>query len=294
MLIQTAIKEFLMEQEVRGNSDYTIDYYALSLGMFVDFLDYVQTVEALTVYNCKEYYLHLKKKELSSVSVQTYIRSVRAFLSWLYRMEYITEDLTMKFKLPTSQRKVIDTLTDREISDLMNCFDCSEAVGLRNYCICALMLDSGLRLSEAVTLLQSCLHIPESYIIVNGKGNKQRIVPLGQVSKKALTEYISLIPFTGQQRPLFLKPEMMPIQSSTIKQLFAKLKKRFKIGRLHTHLLRHTFATRFLENGGDLFKLQMILGHTSLEMVKRYVHLNEHRIVEDYSLFSPLDVIGNM
>ena len=217
MLISKVIEEFLMEQQVRGNSDYTVEYYRMSLNMFCDFLkEYISDFEAITIHHCKSYYLYLKQKELSSVTVQTYIRSVRAFLSWAYQNEFITVNIIEKFKLPKSQRKVIDVLTDREISDLMNCFVMSELVGLRNYCICALMLDSGLRLNEVVSLMQSAIHIPESYIIVNGKGNKQRVVPLGEVSKRSLNKYLGLIPFTGLEKPLFLKSDLYNLQSKPL------------------------------------------------------------------------------
>jgi len=149
------------------------------------------------------------------------------------------------------------------------------------------------RATSVFNLSDSTVHSAPTYsIIVNGKGNKQRVVPLGEVSKRSLNKYLGLIPFTGLEKPLFLKSDLKPIQASTIKQTFAKLKKRLKIGRLKPHLLRHTFATRYLENGGNIYNLQFILGHTSLEMVRRYVHLNTQKTIQSFSLFSPLDVLN--
>ena len=80
-----------------------------------------------------------------------------------------------------------------------------------------------------------------------------------------------------------------PIVDTTIKQLFRKLKIQSGVKRLHPHLLRHTFATRYLENGGNIFSLQLLLGHTSLEMVKNYLHLAQTRVRKDFVNFSPLD-----
>lgn len=88
---------------------------------------------------------------------------------------------------------------------------------------------------------------------------------------------------------LFVKDDLTPIKQNTVKQMFRKLKVSADIPRLHPHLLRHTFATRYLEAGGDIYSLQSILGHTSLEMVKKYVHLIPSKTVVNFDVFSPLD-----
>jgi site-specific recombinase XerD len=163
--------------------------------------------------------------------------------------------------------------------------------GARNYAICALMIDSGLRLNEVVTLESDNVHIAEGYCIVNGKGNKQRIVPLGLQSKRALIRYTGRMPQCSMKTLFVQKDTLIPLKQSTVKQLFRKLKTRANIPRLRPHLLRHSFATRYLGNGGDIYSLQQILGHTSLEMVKRYVHLIPSKLVVCHSQFSPLDIL---
>lgn len=201
----------------------------------------------------------------------------------------MNENIPERFKLPKAQRKTIDVLTDDELKRLFSCFDLRTFTGCRNYCICALMLDSGLRLNEVVTLEPVRIHIPEGYLIVNGKGNKQRLVPIGLQSKKALLRYLSRLPPLPEQTTLFVTNDLTPLKLNAVKELFRKLKRRANIPRLKPHLLRHTFATRFLENGGDIYKLQEILGHTSLEMVKRYVHLIPSKLAVNFHSYSPLD-----
>jgi len=199
------------------------------------------------------------------------------------------EDIAQRFRLPKAQRKTIDVLTDEELRRLFACFDLRTMTGARNYAICALMLDSGLRLNEVVTLPIGAVHVAEGYAIVDGKGNKQRMVPLGLQSRRALIRYLGRVPTVEPKAPLFVKGDMIPLQQSTVKDLFRKLKTRAGIPRLRPHLLRHSFATRYLENGGDIYSLQQILGHTSLEMVKRYVHLIPSKTVVYFPRFSPLD-----
>lgn len=288
MTIENALAEFLLDQQIRGNSPRTVEFYQSCIGLFASYAEETHVAE-ITLSKLKGYYMHLHARKLASVTIQTYVRALRAFLSWCYQQEYIPVNLSEKFRLPKAQRKTIDILTDCEVHTLLSCFHLRYAVHLRNYCMCSLMLDSGLRMHEVSTLEIHSIHLAEGYAIVNGKGNKQRLVPLGIHTRKFLMKYISRRPASTPSDILFLKVNGDPIVDGTIKQLFRKLKKQTGIPRLKAHLLRHTFATRYLENGGDIYSLQQILGHTSLEMVKRYIHTTTRKTVSKFSNYSPLD-----
>jgi integrase/recombinase XerC/integrase/recombinase XerD len=292
MNLSAATEEFMIDQQVRGNSPRTVQGYRQKLGMFMRFTGDVP-IEEISLALCKRYYLHLSEKGNTSTTTQTYIRALRAFLTWCFNEGYTVEDIPARFKLPKAQRKVIDVLTDEEVRRLFACFNLRDWFGIRNYAICALMLDSGLRLNEVVSLEWGNVHVPEGYAIVNGKGNKQRMVPLGLMTKKVLIRYLAVLALKhsieNEKTPLFVKDTLIPIKQSTVTQLFRKLKIKAGIPRLRPHLLRHSFATRYLENGGDIYSLQQILGHTSLEMVKKYVHLIPSKTVVCFPQFSPLD-----
>ena len=285
MSLTSAIAEFLIEQQVRGNSPKTVLHYRRVLGFFHAFADDPQ-LDGVTLALCKQYCIHLARQAVTTTTVQTYIRGLRAFLTWCYNEGHMEANIPARLRLPRAQRKAVDVLTDAEAKRLLSCFDTGGALGARNYAICALMLDSGLRLNEVVTLPIGALHVREGYAIVDGKGSKQRVVPLGEASRSALERYIAL---AAPRSALFVKADGGPLEQSTVKDMFRKLKHRADIPRLHPHLLRHSFATRYLENGGDIYSLQMILGHTSLEMVKRYVHLASSRTVAAFPKYSPLD-----
>ena len=290
MTIRECIDDFLIEQQVRGNSPKTQKHYFRCLGLFERFQSPKNPyISAVSVSDCKAYYIHLSNRNVSSVTVQTYSRALRAFLSWCYLEGYISENIPKKFRLPKAQKKKIDILTDSEVEQLFRCLSGRDFISIRNYCIVALMIDSGLRLNEVVTIRRDKIHIAEGYAIVNGKGNKERFVPLGLNSKRALLRYCAIVPNREKETPLFVKDTLIPIKESTVKQLFRKLKSRSGIPRLHPHLLRHTFATRYIERGGDIYSLQSILGHTSLEMVKKYVHLIPSKTVVNFAVLSPLD-----
>lgn len=290
MLYQDTKEEFLLDQKIRGNSPLTIQYYLRVFQVLEEYHTFTDTKE-ITLLHCKRFFLRLSERDLSSVSIQTYVRGFRAYLSWLFANGYVEEDLSRRFKLPKAQRKTIDVLTDDELRRLVDCFDTGKRVDLRNLCICALMFDSGLRRHEIVSLQSEQVHLEDKYLIVNGKGNKQRIVPIGATTGAHIRKYIrTYTPGTGS---FFTQEDGTPITDDTLKDLFRKLKGRAGIPRLHPHLLRHTFATRYLENGGDIYSLQAILGHTSLEMVKRYLHLATSRIRATFSRHSPFDNLGS-
>ena len=294
MTIAESIEEFILEQRCRGHSPHTIDYYTRLLCRFGEFATELQLsdVDQITLTVCKRFYLSLTELDLSSVSVQSYVRGFRAYVSWLYESDLIEDEICRRFKLPKATRKVIDILTDDELQRLFLSFDTSTFSGLRDYTICTLMVDSGLRLHEVVALERKHVHLDERYLIVTGKGDKQRIVPFGDFAARTLRSYEdarkSWCPPVTQ---IFVTIDGDPITDGTLKDVFRKLKHRSDIPRLHPHLLRHTFATNYLRNGGDIYTLQAILGHTSLEMVKRYLHLSSQLLVSAYT--SPMDVLRN-
>ena len=291
MTLQNAYEEFMLEQQVRGNSAKTQEYYKGALGKFLTYAGPDFDPAAVTLKMLRNYAAQMRKGSLSSTTIQSYIRALRAFLRWCYNEEYMPVDLSEKFPLPRAKKDTIHVLTDEEINRLMGSFNLKDEVQLRNYCICSLMLDSGLRLNEVVTLTLEHLHITDGYAIVDGKGNKQRMVPLGNNTRKVLTRYLRRRPACATMDRVFVLRNGQPIKQTTVRQLFKKLKHRVGIPRLHPHLLRHTFATRYLMNGADQYSLQEILGHTSPAMTQKYVHLTQQQNVKRFSNFSPQDTL---
>ena len=221
--------------------------------------------------------------------MQTYVRAVRTFLTWCYNEEYITEDIPQKLKLPKATRKAIDILTDCEINRLLDCIDTRRFIGLRDMVVVLLMLDSGLRFSEVLRLTYGKIHLESGYLIAHGKGDKERYVPLGLHTRKYLVKYLAYLPNLTPKTIIVVKDNMTAAKVSTLNCLFVRLKKRSDIPRLHPHLLRHTFATAYLRHGGDVYTLQAILGHTTLEMTRRYAQMTPVDLTVSFNRFSPVD-----
>ncbi len=288
MNLTTAIEQFCVEQICRGNSPTTVCGYRHFLGYFRDFAGDL-SVNKINLDLLHRYFLSLKDKGLCSISIQSYIRHLRAFLNWLYNSDLIKTDLCHKFRLPKAKKPAIDVLTDSEISSLFDSFLGDDFLPVRNRAILALYLDTGLRLSELVSIRRSTIHIQERYAIVDGKGDKQRVVAFGNETRDYLFRYLSMVPDSPF---LFLSSRevdgvLCPLSVSAVKMLFRRLKR--AVPRVHAHLLRHSFATRFVENGGDLAQLQILMGHSSIKQTEVYLHLAQRLIQEKYINFSPFD-----
>lgn len=303
--LKTALEQFLIDQELKGNTEKTIKNYRHNVGYLIEFIGKDKFVSNLTIDDLNRYLLYLRKKPceknlnfkakeiklMSSVTIQTYVRAIRSFLGWLYREEYILENLQQKFKLPKAIRKTIEVLSDEEIEAIMKCYKGNTQMGARNLCIFALMVDCGLRRNEVLTLDYDDIHLSQGIIKVKGKGQKERIVPIGLFTKKVLLRYMSgfrPLPEYPTKR-LFIDRCKKPMTEDGIRQLFLRVKAKTGIDRLHPHILRHTFATKYLMNGGDLFSLQQIMGHTTLDMVRKYSHVASAYLLRSHQKYAPLD-----
>ena len=309
--IEKLTSDFLIYQEYKNNSKATIEYYKVNLQMFAKYLsgEGITIIDDVDINVLRGYVLYLRSKPrhknntffkpttsetLASKSIQTYCRAIKCFFNYLYHEGYIHTDFSQLFKLPKATKKVIEILTDGEIKRILSYFNLEDGIDCRNYITVTLMIDSGLRLSELVRLEISDLYIEQSYIKVKGKGDKERIVPIGTYTQKAILKYLNFLrpePALNSIKNLLLCNDGKPITKETIKSMVVRLSKTVDIPRLHPHLCRHTFSTRYLMGGGNLFTLQSILGHTSLEMVRNYSHLAASHATLKHKQLSPIDNI---
>lgn len=292
MNITKAYEMFMQEQKFRGNSKETISYYKICLNMFMNYCGSDLDVSDLDVILFKGYQLYLSEnKDIKRVSVRTYSRAVRVFYRYLYFEDIIDININ-KLKLIKADKEVIMPLTDIEVKQLLNSFEPLTFLGERDKLMCMLMLDCGLRRGEVVKLKLSDIDKSKRTMIINGKGSKQRIVPFGKTVKNQLMLYLAL----RTEKPcysdsLFLTIEREPITANTIKMLFQRLKSSSGISRLYPHLLRHTFATNYIIQGGNLEVLRVLLGHSSISITQIYIHLAAQMQLVNNKFDSHLDTL---
>ena len=204
---------------------------------------------------------------LAPISVAGYVRTLRVLGNWLAAEGLAAAAALRGLRRPRVPHKLIEPVADDVLRRLL------AISSVRDRAILLLMLDTGLRLSEVAGIWLGDLR-PDGTLKVRGKGSKERIVPVGSTARTAIVRYLGQ---RGPGRPddaLFLG-RCGALGVRGVAQVFRRLKARLGVtGRLSPHSLRHTFARSYLVNGGDVFSLQRILGHTSLDMVKRYVALD--------------------
>ena len=277
--------QYLITCSTEGKTPSTLRGYKEKLGRFVRWSDEACLAD-FSVELAREYIAYLQAApkyenhpfhqsngaHMSAANVRNHVRVLRSFSSWLYRESFTQDNILSRLKVPKAPTKMLETLSDEEIRRLFDCLDQDSSAGCRDTAMLLLLLDTGLRCAEVLYLWAEDAHLGGQWLKVMGKGQKERIVPFGSRASKLLQRYL----YYFRPEPLgddrfFLCIDGSQMTESTIKLAFARLAKRADVPRLHIHLLRHTFATRYLLNGGDVFSLQRILGHTTLEMTRRYV-----------------------
>lgn len=214
---------------------------------------------------------------LSSSSINTYARSIKVFASFCKENEFGV-NFTHKVKLPRNESAEIIPLYASEVKAIDACFNIKTELGLRNWCIVHLMLDAGFRCSEVINLRFCDLIFDKNIIrVYKSKFSKTRLVILCPRLKANLVKYCILYRnYTVLHEKDFVFMQMKnekPINDNTVKQFFARIKKKSGVTRLHPHLCRHTFATSYIMGGGNMEMLRLLLGHSDYDVTRNYLHL---------------------
>jgi integrase/recombinase XerD len=308
--LKNLIQGFRLSCQTEGKSPKTIEWYTSFLDRFCTFLERNNRptdVNCLNKSHIREFirYLQVEAKAphtgtpLSPATIQGYIRTLKAFFSWAIREEFLSSNPMAVIAMPKSLTKIINTFTDEQVAKLADACLGSSGNGHRNLTILLLLLDSGLRVSELVHIGLDDVNLTEGQIIIRqAKGKKERIVPIGSIVQKSLWKYINLHrskPLTDNVTRLFLSENGLPLTKSGIQQMMRRLARRAGITRVRCspHTFRHSFAKRYLLNGGDIFSLQRILGHSSLASVRLYLNLFACDVKRQHQRFSPVDRLAD-
>ena len=245
---------------------------------------------------CNHPYKPATSKPLSSLTIAGYARAIKAFFSWLSREGYIEDNPARLLKVPKTAQVIVPTLSDDQIRRFFRVIDLSKRSGFRDYCIALIFLDTGIRLTELANLQIDDIDLEKGHLKVMGKGWKERLVPIGARVQKALWKYIHRYrpqPAHPAIRNLFLSQQGYPLSADRIYRLIRAYGQKAGLQgvRCSPHTFRHTFAKKFLLNGGDLFTLQKILGHSTLDVVRLYLNLSPEEVEIQHRKYSPVDLM---
>lgn len=310
--LSTLIDLFAATKQIEGNSPRTIVWYVRTLSRFVNSVGTDQPAKLgdIDIHDARAFVASLQEAKvryadhplrkpeegkLAAITVHGYVRAIKTFGAWLREEGYTGSNIFEKLKRPKVPKPVIEILSDQEIDRLFSSINPNSFLGSRLYVIVLLLLDTGIRASELCTLTVENTFVDDGYVKVHGKGGKDRIVPFGTTTRKALIRYIATFrpePLDPDDSHLILSSSCAELTYYGLFHTIKRLGKKVEVPRLHPHLFRHTFAVRYLMNGGDVMTLKLMLGHTTLDVTQIYMHLAEAHVQIQHHKFSPVDRLG--
>lgn len=275
----------------KGFSKNTLESYGRDLRSWADFAG--MRTSPLTAETLIDY---LKGRRSQGVSFRTVVRNlsaIRSFLRFCVREHLMEDDFSQLIESPKLMKKLPHALSRIDLDKLLGeGTDSDTKEVLRNRAMMELMYACGLRVSELVGLKSSQFHSHQGYLIVSGKGSKERIVPVGRSAIQAIQNYLA------NARPLFLKNKQSPFlfltrlgrkmsRQSFWMSLRAKAVRAGIKTKVTPHVLRHSFATHLLEGGADLRAVQVMLGHADISTTQIYTHLSRKHLLEVHEKHHP-------
>ena len=279
----------------RGLSKNTIDNYLFDIERLTLFLGNNQMeVSPIKISDeTIQQFIYSVSKEVNPRSQARIISGLKSFFSYLIFEDYRQDNPLELIESPKMGRKLPDTLSLSDIDKLIAAIDLSSNEGERNRAMLETLYGCGLRVSELVALKISDLFFEEGFIKITGKGNKQRFVPIGNVTQKYIEIYKNRIrPHLniqkGHEDTLFLNRRGRQLTRAMIFTIIKDLAVKIELQKvISPHTFRHSYATHLLENGADLRSIQLLLGHESITTTEIYVHLDKKHLTQVLNKFHP-------
>lgn len=266
----------------------TINNYELDL---MDYMHYLNKlgIDNLSIVNIKtidNYLIFLNKKGLKPRSITRHITSIKEFHKYLVKIKKLDKDVTLNIEPMKQSKKLPVTINSKDLKDILD-IPLENAFKYRDKAMIELMYGSGLRVSELVNLTLYNIDFQNNIILIEGKGRKERIVPMNEYTKGALIQYLNvrpnLVKKKYQEDKLFLNNHGKCISRQGFNYILSNILKEKNINsNITPHSLRHTFATDLLNNGADLRSIQELLGHTDITTTRIYTHVANNKLKEDY------------
>ena len=277
----------------KGASDQTDESYIRDLSKLSQYLKERElNLVSVTAEDLNNFFQDLIDADANPRSLARYLSCYKHFYTFLQLEKVSEENPAEKIKLPKFHKPLPVTISQEEVIALLNAPDRSTALGLRDYAMLEILYSCGFRVTELISLQYSQINFEVGYVRVVGKGNKERLVPIGEIALEAVKSYIN------RARPQLLKDRA----SNTLfvsnrgaamsRQAFWYVIKKYVQevgiqGEVSPHTLRHAFATHLVNNGADLRVVQLLLGHSSLSTTQIYTHVAKERLKQLHALNHP-------
>lgn len=291
------LEEYLVFLKIeRGLSQNSIQSYRRDLMQYINYLseEKIDNWDSVDRYVVLVFLQKQREEGKSDNSVIRMVSSLRRFHQFLKQEKFTVEDPMLYVHTPKKAQTLPKVMSANEMNRLINTPDTTKVLGIRDRTILEVMYATGLRISELVNLKMEELHLSMALIQTIGKGDKERIVPIGDEAVSWLDTYFQrsrpyLQRKSGEESPyVFLNSQGMQLSRQGVWKKMKKMVKEAGIRQNVTpHTLRHSFATHLLENGADLRIVQELLGHADISTTQIYTHITKHRLKDVYSKYHP-------
>ncbi|AST00834.1 recombinase XerD [Geobacillus sp. T6] len=286
---------FIEDCELRNLREHTIKYYRSELNAFVKLLKEQEIELRVSEWTGetikRNVIMYMKEKGLKTVSINSRLRAMRAFFNFLEDRNLIKNNPMKDIKLLKERKKIVETFDNQQIKALFKACDLRTFIGLRDYTIMMLLLETGVRVNELVGIKTTDIIWEQKVIrIRNTKGGFERFVPIQDKMINQLKKYL-VVRGNVDTDYLFITRDNTPLSKKQVQDRIREYGKKagIKNVRCSPHTFRHTFAKLCVLNGANAFQLQAILGHTSLEVTKVYVNLFSSEVQQGHAKFSPIN-----
>jgi integrase/recombinase XerD len=292
---ENSIKEFKYYLKVeRSLADNSVNAYIRDIRKLADFSSKIKVNELnISVNEIREFIADLNSKNISARSQARIISGVKAFFKYLIIEDYITNDPTMLIENPKIGLKLPEVLSVGEIELIISSIDLSNKQGERNRAILETLYSCGLRVTELINLKISNINFKEGYIKVIGKGDKERLTPIGSNALKYISLYVNEVRIhqkisKNHEDFVFLNNRGSKLSRVMIFTLIKRIVDKVGIKKkVSPHTFRHSFATHLIEGGADLRAVQEMLGHESITTTEIYTHLDRDYLRSNIMQFHP-------
>lgn len=283
--------EFILDCKSRNLREYTIRFYDNNMLNVYKFIEPKTPISSITKDTVDNFILSCKKElNINSVTLNTYVRALKTILYFFMKKNYMKE---FKISLPKMDKEIIETYSQNELDLLLikpNVKKC-DFIEYRNWVICNFLLAVGCRLNSLINIKVEDIDFTNNMVYLNiTKNRKPLIIPLSETIIPILKEYINIR--KGESgNYLFCNAYGEQLNRITISENLRSYNRRRGVKTTGIHRWRHTFAKNWILNGGDIFRLQKILGHSDIEVVRNYVNMFTEDLKKDFDQFNPLDNI---
>jgi integrase/recombinase XerC len=289
--VNVSLKLFIEYLQIEKNySQYTIEHYQHDISEFIMFMteQSILALEDVQYLDARLYLTKLFEKKLARKTIARRISGLRSFYKFLLREDLIQDNPFSLVSIPKIEKRLPEFFYEEELEQLFTSCETSTPVGQRNKALLELLYATGIRVSECCQIQLSDLDFSLSTVLIHGKGGKDRYVPFGKFANDALKQYIGdgrleLVSKNHSHDFLFVNFRGGPLTVRGVRTILnSMIEKSTLNGKIHPHMLRHTFATHLLNKGADMRSVQELLGHAFLSSTQVYTHVTNEYLRRTY------------